>query len=131
MEDLWNNDEALNAEIAYISVDLSAAPGGLSEGERTALAWLFAGRHNAQALTMSFEELKENGYVNETELYWKDGVLLSLKATDNEKQSEKKITFDAEKWRSGTGAIFFNGCTAKRGKGPQWEPYQPGSFSIA
>ena len=131
LENLWNNDEALNAEIAYISVDLSAAPGGLSEGERTALAWLFAGRHNAQALTMSFEELKENGYVNETELYWKDGVLLSLKATDNEKQSEKKITFDAEKWRSGTGAIFFNGCTAKRGKGPQWEPYQPGSFSIA
>ena len=131
LEDLWNNDEALNADISYISVDLAAAPGGLTEGERAALAWLFAGRHGAQPLQLSFEELKENGYVDEQELYWKDGVLFVLKATDGAEQSEKKIAFDAEKWRSGLGAIFFEGNTAKRGKSLQWDPYQPGSFAIS
>ena len=131
LEDLWENDAGLNGDISYISVDLASAPGGLSEGERAALAWIFAGRHGAQPLQLSFEGLKENGYVNEQELYWKDGLLFSMKATDGAKQSEKKITFDAEKWRSGTGAIFYNGCTAKRGKGLLWQPYQPGAFAIA
>ena len=131
LEDLWTEDAGLNGDIAYISVDLDDAPGGLTEGEKAALAWLFAGRHGAQPLQFSFAELKDNGYVNETELYWKDGLLFSLKATDNAKQSEKKIIFDAQKWRSGTGAIFFEGCTAKRGKGLLWEPYKPGAFAIA
>ena len=131
LEDLWTNDEALNSGVAYVSVDLAEAPGDLTDGEKAAVAWLFAGRHNAQPLTFRFSELKENGYINDTELYWKDGVLLSLKATDQAKQSGKKITFDAEKWRSGTGAIFFTGCTADRGKGNAWEPYVPGGFAIS
>ena len=131
LEDLWNNDEALNSGITYISVDLDGAPGDLSDGEKAALAWIIAGRHDAQPLQFGFEALKENGYVNESELYWKDGVLFSIKATDHKKQSEKQISFDAEKWRSGTGAIFFNDCTAKRGKGAAWDAYQPGGFAIA
>ncbi len=131
LEDLWNNDEGLNSGIAYISVDLDDAPGALTDGEKAAVAWIFAGRHDAQSLTFSFEELKQNGCVNEAELYWKDGVLFSVKATENARQSEKKITFDAQKWRSGTGAIFFNECTARRGKGASWESYEPGGFAIA
>ncbi|MBQ6066534.1 MAG: hypothetical protein IJK89_06895 [Clostridia bacterium] len=131
LEDLWTNDAALNSGITYISVDLDDAPGSLTDGEKAALAWIFAGRHDAQPLTFGFEELKENGYVNEAELYWPEGVLFSIKAKDNVKQSAKKITFDAEKWRSGTGAIFFNGCTAQRGKGAAWEKYETGSFAIA
>ena len=64
-------------------------------------------------------------------LYWEDGVLLSIKKTEDGKDSSSKIAFDAEKWRSGTGAIFFNGCTAKRGDGVRWETYRPGAFAIA
>ena len=130
LEDLWTNDAGLNSGIAYISVDLDDAPGELTEGEKAAVAWLFAGRHDAQPLTFGFSELKENGYVNEAELYWKDGLLFSVKATAGKQQDEKKIAFDAEKWRSGTGAIFFNECTAKRGRGAAWEAYQPGHFAI-
>lgn len=132
LEDLWNNDEALNSGISYISVDLNDAPGDLTDGEQAAVAWIFAGRHNAQPLTFGLEALQENGYVNEGELYWKDGVLMKISAPEGSvKQSAKSVTFDAEKWRSGTGAIFFNACTAKRGKGAAWEPYQPGGFAIA
>ena len=131
LEDLWTEDGGLNADITYISVDLNDAPGGLTDGEKAAVAWLFAGRHGAQELRYSFEELTQNGYVDKDELYWKDGVLLSIKKTENGTENASKITFDAEKWRSGTGAIFYNGCTAKRGDGVRWETYQPGAFAIA
>ncbi len=131
LEDLWKEDGALNADITYISVDLNDAPGGLTDGEKAAVAWIFAGRHGAQALRYGFEELAQNGYVEKSELYWKDGVLLSIKKTEDGKDSASQISFDAEKWRSGNGAIFFNGCTAKRGDGVQWKPYQHGEFAIA
>ena len=131
LENLWENDAALNEEITYISVDLAEAPGGMTAGEQAAVAWVFAGKHGAQPLTYSFEALKENGFVNEAELYWPEGVLFSITATENAKQTDKKILFDAEKWRSGTGAIFFTGCTARRGKGAAWDSYEPGSFAIA
>lgn len=131
LEDLWTNDEALNSGCAYISVDLDDAPGDLTDGEKAAVAWIFAGRHGAQPLTFGFEELKENGYVKESELCWKDGVLCSVSATAGERQSEKKIVFDAQKWRSGTGAIFFNACTAHRGKGAAWDNYKPGGFAVS
>ena len=130
LSDLWDNDAALNSGITYISVDLSEAPGALTDGEKAAVAWLFAGRHGAQALTYGFAQLKEYGYVDDAELYWKDGLLFRIGASENAKQSEKKLVFDAEKWRSGTGAIFFNDCTAARGKGAAWE-YKPGGFAIA
>ena len=131
LEDLWTEDAGLNENITYLSVDLADAPGDLTDGEIAAVAWLFAGRHDAQPLTFGFEELKENGFVNEAELHWRDGVLFSIKATDNAGQSAKKIAFEAEKWRSGTGAIFFTGCTAKRGRGAAWDSYKTGGFAIA
>ena len=131
LEDLWADDAALNEDITYLSVDLADAPGSLTAGERAAVAWLFAGRHDAQPLTFGFEELKENGFVNEAELYWPDGVLFSIRATENGKQSARKIAFDAEKWRSGTGAIFFNDCTSKRSRGAAWDSYKPGGYAIA
>ena len=131
LEDLWTDDSALNENITYISVDLTDAPGALTDGEIAAVAWLFSGRHNAQPLTFGFEALKENGFVNEAELYWPDGALFSIKASDHAKQSAKKITFDAEKWRSGTGAIFFTDCTAKRGKDAAWDGYKPGGYAIS
>ena len=131
LEDLWTEDSGLNGDITYISVDLENAPGGLTDGEKAAVAWIFAGRHNAQPLTLGFEALKENGYVKPNELYWENGLLFSIKASEKGGNSASKITFDAQKWRSGDGAIFFTACTAKRGDGIAWEPYQPGGFAIA
>ena len=131
LEDLWTQDAGLNGGAEYISVDLHDAPGNLSAGEASAIAWIFAGRHNAQPLQLSFEELKANGYVPENTLYWENGVLMHISKTKNGADSAQKIKFDAEKWRSGDGAIFFMDCTAERGKGVQWEPYKPGHFAVS
>lgn len=131
LEDLWTDDSGLNGDIAYISVYLDEAPGDLTEGEKAAITWIFSGRHNAQGLQLGFNELRENGYVDANDLYWEDGVLFSIKKSERGTNTAQKITFDAEKWRSGTGAIFYTECTAKRGKGVLWEPYKSGGFAIA
>lgn len=45
LNDLWDADAGLNSKIQYVSVDLSQAPGGLTEAEKAAVAWRFAGQH--------------------------------------------------------------------------------------
>lgn len=131
LEDLWTEDSGLNGDITYISVDLDDAPGALSDGEKAAIAWIFSDARGKQGLQFDFEELRENGYIDESVLYWEDGVLLSIKTAAAGKNSAQEISFDAQKWRSGTGAIFFMGCTAERGSGVQWKPYKPGNFAIS
>ncbi len=131
LEDLWKDDGGLNSDITYVSVDLGNAPGALTEGEKAAIAWVFSGAHDKQGLRFSFEELKENGYIDESALYWEDGVLLSIKKAEKGSDSPQKISFDAQKWRSGLGAVFYMDCAAERGNGVQWEPYKTGSFAIS
>ena len=131
LEDLWTEDSGLNSDITYISVDLDDAPGVLTDGEKAAVAWIFSGAHGKQGLRLGFEELKENGYIDDGVLYWEDGALFSIRKSDNGKDSTQKITFDAEKWRSGTGAVFYMGCSAERGNGVKWKPYKPGTFAIS
>ncbi len=129
LEDLWAEDSGLNGDIAYISVDLRDAPGGLSDGEKAAITWIFSGRHNAEGLQLGFDELQAQGYVKE--LYWENGLLFRVSQSENKKSTADKIAFDAQKWRSGDGAIFFTDCTARRGNGAAWEPYKPGGFAIS
>ncbi len=131
LEDLWEDDSGLNGDITYISVDLDDAPGALTDGEKAAIAWIFSGAHGKQGLRFGFEELRENGYIDKNVLYWEDGVLFSIKKTDKGTDSAQKISFDAEKWRSGEGAVFYLDCSAKRGAGVQWEPYKAGHFAVS
>lgn len=85
LNDLWDKDPGLNENILHISLDLSQAPGNLTEGEKSALAWIFAGQHGANALTLSHEELVQQGYLSEVsgdgsnKLYqWEDGILFTV-----------------------------------------------------
>ena len=63
LEDLWNADDGLNGGAEVVSVDLSKAPGGLTAGEKAAVAYVFAQKHGVQGLTMTFDELREEGYL--------------------------------------------------------------------
>ena len=63
LEDLWNTDDGLNGGAEIVSVDLSKAPGGLTAGEKAAVAYVFAQKHGVQGLTMTFDELREEGYL--------------------------------------------------------------------
>ena len=142
LEDLWNKDPGLNDGAKYISVDLSAAPGGLSESAKFAVAWAFAQRHGAQALTLGYDELAAQGYLtndapkgDEWAAYrWEDGVLLRITAREwarDEIYSLPVVKFDAEKWRSALGAYFLQDCAAVWPEFGTWSGYTVGAEAIS
>ena len=143
LEDLWNADPGLNSEIQYISVDLTDAPGNLTDGEKAAIAWIFGGKHGVQALTLSSEELKEQGYFteivytgtglpmssddNRPKAYlWEDGVLFTIidnMGQDAVSYSLPVVKFNAWKWRTPLGAYYFHNCSAVWSQIGTWGTY--------
>ncbi|MBR2008966.1 MAG: hypothetical protein IJ936_02460 [Peptococcaceae bacterium] len=143
LEDLWNADAGLNNEIQYISVDLTDAPGNLTDDEKAAIAWIFGGRHGVEALTLTSEELKEQGYYteivytgtglpmsaddNRPKAYmWDDGVLFTFidnMGQDAATYSLPVIKFNAWKWRTPLGAYFFSDCSAVWPQMGTWSDY--------
>ncbi len=135
LEDLWNVDPALNENIKYISLDLSEAPGELTEGEKSAITYIFAKAHGKQGLDLSVNQLAEKGYLKgEAPYRFEDGVLFSINdSMDAEEQYHglRVIKFDAQKWRSGTGAYFFSDCTASWPQQGTWTDYHIGAEAIS
>lgn len=128
LHDLWKNDPALNHDVTRLGMDFSGLT-NLTAGEVRALEYLFACDVDlfAGMVTGTWQELCDAGLINEEDLYWEDGVFLSISVTE---EGAGKFTFDAQKWRSGTGAIWFSGCKARPSTDGQWS-YEPGSFSIS
>ncbi len=145
LNDLWDVDSGLNGGAAYVSVDLSEAPGGLTEGEKAALTWIFACAHQVEGLSCTYEELAAEGYLAEVEwashpkevpaLYqWEDGVLFSITSgewEDGEMYSLPVLKFDAQKWRSPLGAYYFTDCEATWAEFGSWGSYSVGGEAIS
>lgn len=139
LEDLWNKDAGLNGGAEIVSVDLSKAPGGLTAGEKAAVAYIYAQKHGVQGLTMTFDELREEGYLTgekleggSTAYSFTNGLLFTItpdESAEGECFSLPVVCFGAEKWRSPLGAYFFTKCTASRGEGG-WE-YSVGAEMIS
>ena len=130
LEDLWEVDSGLNGDVTYIGVDLSAT--SLTDSERAAVAWAFAGKHGGELVTGTWDELADQGYIDRENLYWEDGILFSI--TEKEMEgvySLTPVTFDAQKWRSGLGAYFFCDCTSVQTAGGHWDGYSIGSEAIS
>lgn len=142
LEDLWEKDAGLNSGAKYISVDLSDAPGALSESAQFAVAWTFARRHGAEPLTLGYDDLAAQGYLTDeapgdadwNAYRWEDGVLLRITArewAENEYYSLPVVKFDAEKWRSPLGAYFFHDCAAVWPEFGAWSGYTVGAEMIS
>ena len=138
LEDLWNKDAGLNDGAEIVSVDLSKTPGGLTAGEKAAVAYVFAQKHGVQGLTMTFDELREEGYLagEKTEdgkmaYSFANGLLFTVTPDGSAPGDDSApiIAFAAEKWRSPLGAYFFTKCTASRGE-DGWE-YTVGAEMIS
>lgn len=137
LDDLWEKDPGLNGGAEEISVDLSEAPGGLTEGEKSAVAWIFGCKQGVMALSMTREELARESYLtrleNGSELYqWDNGILLRITAVEQEGNSSLPVLrFNAEKWRGPTGAYFFGECTAVWPEMGTWSSYEVGTEAIS
>lgn len=139
LEDLWNKAAGLNGGAEIVSVDLSKAPGGLTAGEKAAIAYVFSQRHGVEGLTMTFDELREEGYLagektedGKTAYSFTNGLLFTItpdESAEGEGFSLPVVCFSAEKWRSPLGAYFFTKCTASRGESG-WE-YSVGAEMIS
>ena len=109
--------------------------GGLTAGEKAAVAYVFAQKHGVQGLTMTFDELREEGYLTgekleggSTAYSFTNGLLFTI--TPEETQDNgASVCFSAEKWRSPLGAYYFTKCTASRGDNG-WE-YTVGAEAIS
>lgn len=141
LEDLWAVDDGLNGGITQVGVDLSQVP-GLTDGERSAIAWAFASAHNVSPVTGTLEELWKEGYFTpSTEpaegyedslalYWWEDGVHFSIDVDEDAvwnlpslgpgEEPPELVAFDAQKWRSGLGAYFFGDCVGQRGEDGAW-----------
>lgn len=144
LEDLWERDAGLNSGdgLTYIGVDLSQAPGGLTEGEKAALAWRFAENHGKALVTGTFDQLTAQGYITGEPLdgsdakfmQWEDGVLFSITSADapaDQAYSLPVLFFNAQKWRSSLGAYGFSDCSALWPELGTWTGYTVGSEYIS
>lgn len=150
LDDLWNRDAGLNGDITLAALDLSRAPGGLTESEKSALAWRFGELHGAEVLTAGWEELREQGYLTacgagasvpaEGEVHsgdwyeWRDGCLFSIRPNDGhegEAYSLPILFFDAEKYRSPLGAYCLFDCSALWPEMGSWSGYSIGGEMIS
>jgi hypothetical protein len=139
LNDLWEVDSGLNSDgMTYAGVDLSQT--SLSGSEQAAVAWAFAQEHGTELVQGTYEELAEQGYFTAEPLegsdakfwHWADGCLFSIREKPMEgAYSLVPVTFDAQKWRSGTGAYYFVDCTALQSANGVWSGYTVGSQAIS
>ncbi len=153
LEQLWSSD--INENIQQLAVDLSRAPGGLTQGEKAAVAWAFGSRHGVQGFCATMEELEADGlltsFAPDTELMqWEDGALFSIMAVaprgcivpSEAPQAEEECTsapqssgltvleLDAQRWRSPRGAAFLENCLVEWDAQGSWS-FTPGALAMA
>lgn len=145
LDDLWQRDPGLNEDISQAALDLSRAPGELTEGEQAALVWRFGELHGVDAFAATFDELEEQGYLRAESLgegapegaaflQWEDGCFFSITPSEEregESYSLPAVFFHAEKWRSSLGAYVFHDCSAVWPERGTWSGYQVGGEMIS
>ena len=151
LDDLWKRDPALNENLSTVSLDLTQAPGALLESEQSALRWRFGELHGVEVLDLTFEELRDQGYLTASSLSapapeageaapsslrysWEDGCLFSIRANGShgaECYALPVLFFDAEKWRTPLAAYCLYDCSALWPEMGTWEGYSIGSEMIS
>lgn len=147
LEDLWDADSGLNDGVEVIGMDLSQT--SLTPAEQAAVGWVFAGKHGAELVEGTVNELAEQGWITATPLSisgsgtdlsepkhyfyeWENGCHFSITEQPMEgTYSLTPVTFDAMKWRSSLGAYLFCDCTAVQSALGEWSDYNIGSEAIS
>ena len=153
LEELWNSDD--REGIQQVGVDLSQAPGGLTEGEKSAIAWVFGNAHGIPGFCTTMKELKEDDILtplNEGDdlFQWEDGALFSITAVaprgcavlppepgaesceqiPQESGNAMVLELNAQSWRSPLGAVFLSNCSAVWSPEGSWT-FTPGMIAMA
>lgn len=142
LEDLWNTDEALNKDVRYVCVDLSQAPGNLTKGQQAAITEIFAQKHGAEGLSLTFEELGEAGYLGEGQtaqdgstLYldgFPNGLFFSISPAAGRASFSLRpsVFFRAQKYAGPMAADFFEDCSAFWPKNGSWADLDHSGYTV-
>ena len=142
LEDLWEADSGLNSGVEVIGLDLSGAPGDLTESEIQAIAWRFGELRGVPVVTGTYEDFVADGSITGTPLEgtdaefmeWEDGVLFSITANEDhadETYSLPVLFFNADKWRTSLGAYSFYDCSCLWPEFGTWTEYTVGAEMIS
>lgn len=113
INDLYKTDPGLNGGIERMAFDFSGVS-NLMETEKTALVYRLGSFYEMEAIRGTFDELREQGYIDNEKLSFETGILFIIEVSDAEAD---QFTFNVRKWRSGDGVYYFNDCTAKKTNG--------------
>lgn len=123
---LWEEDQGINGAICALEIKDDT----ISENQKRVVAYELQNRlgFETSVILSTREELENEGIIDKENLYFKGGALLTITA-DKESNNGKSFDFSAQKWASGTGAIFFFNCKAEQNNG-KWS-YELGGFAIS
>ncbi|QUH18860.1 hypothetical protein [Alkaliphilus sp. B6464] len=102
IEKLYKEDIGLNSNIKYIAIDTSKMVNLTDEGKTELLKKIES--YGFKVLDMTFEELEKEGYIKD--LYFEEGILFKI---EDKPIKNNSITMNISKWRSGRGAIGYDG----------------------
>jgi Ca-activated chloride channel family protein len=119
IDKLYNEDEALNMNIKYLAVDTTKMKNLTEESKKTFLENLV--KYGLTVLDTTSVELEKNGYIKDTN--FEEGILFEL---EDEQMKNNTIIMDVSKFRSGMGAIGYEGMELKYRNG-KWEIKDSGS----
>ena len=113
IDKLYEDDIALNDNIKYLAINTTTMANLNQEGRVTLLEELE--KYGYTVLDMTFDELEKEGYIRD--LYFKEGILIRI---EDEVMEDNIIKMNASKWKSGLGAIGYDGMTLEY-NGEIWE----------
>lgn len=126
LDELYQEDAALNSEIEKIALDLSEL-GNVSEQEKEALRYLVESRYGIETFFSSFQELCDQGEIDrEHPYYYEKGIILQL---SSQQETEDDFVLSGRKWRSGLGAIGYTDAQVQWKNG-EWT-FQEGAWFIS
>ncbi|WP_455618669.1 hypothetical protein [Eisenbergiella sp.] len=124
LQDLAKTDPGLNEGITESYFDFTSVA-SLSEGEKEGLAYLGGTYFGGFGSQSTQEELATQGILDR-EKGIENGILVTIEELSNQ---NGKVTCNAEKYRSGTGAYYFHDVTAEYKDG-EWK-YEIGAEMIS
>lgn len=102
---VYNVDPGLSSNIKYISFVTSTFE-DFSDKDKTGFFEYISNKYNVEILEKDYEQLKEEGYIVGKEMYFEDGIL--FKINNYYENSDKCISAEVFKWRSGLGANWID-----------------------
>ena len=125
LDELYQEDEALNSDIEKVALDLSEL-GNISEEEKEALRYLVECRWGKEAFFSSYQELCDQGEIDRDRPYYEKGIILSLACKE---ETQDGFAVSGEKWRSGLGAIGYHDAKVQWKDG-EWT-FEKGAWFIS